>query len=430
MYIDRTIFKTLLGHRNNKKITILVGARQVGKTTLLNQLYKVLKAEQACLFLDLDLYADYEKASTYENLINTLRLNGYRESQKIPFFLFLDEFQRYADVAMVMKNIADHHPNIKIYASGSSSLGINSKIQESLSGRKRVVHIYPLSFDESLRFQDQMELIEQIKNLSDIRSEAIQKLLPELYHRLETFLIFGGYPEIVLAKPQDRREAFDGIFDLYVKKDLVDYLNVEKIKNAKLLIQTLAVNNGGETKYNELGQVAGLDYKTIKNYMDIMKETFLISIHTPWHTNPNKEIIKMPKTYFMDNGVRNYFINNFNDITLRADAGHLFEGFVISEMIKKGVLQESIKFWRTKNQMEVDIILDAGGRPIPAEIKYKPKVTTKDTRGLKKFLNQYPDTKEAYLINPGNNTHIDDIKLLTPFGLDEFLAPYFKGMGL
>ncbi len=430
MYIERTIFKTLLGHRNNKKITILVGARQVGKTTLLNQLHTVLKADHACLFLDLDLYADYEKAGTYENLINTLRLHGYREDQQPPFFLFLDEFQRYADVAMVMKNIADHHSNIKIYASGSSSLGINSKIQESLSGRKRIVHIYPLSFEESLRFQGQTALIDQIKNLANVRSDAIGKLIPELYRHLEAFLIFGGYPEIVLAKSEERREAFDGIFDLYVKKDLVDYLNVEKIKNAKLLIQALAVNNGGETKYSELGQVAGLDHKTVKNYMDIMKETFLISIHTPWHTNPNKEIVKMPKTYFMDNGVRNYFINNFNEITLRADAGHLFEGFVISEMIKKGVLQESIKFWRTKNQMEVDIILDAGGQPVPAEIKYKPKITSKDTRGLQKFRSQYPNAKEAFLINPGNNTHIDDIKLLTPFGLDEFLAPYFKGMGL
>lgn len=143
MYIERTIFKTLLGHKNNKKIKILVGARQVGKTTLLNQLHTVFKADHACLFLDLDLYADYEKAGTYENLINTLRLNGYRENQDSPFFLFLDEFQRYADVAMVMKNIADHHPNIKVYASGSSSLGINSNIQESLSGRKRIVHIYP-----------------------------------------------------------------------------------------------------------------------------------------------------------------------------------------------------------------------------------------------------------------------------------------------
>lgn len=164
--------------------------------------------------------------------------------------------------------------------------------------------------------------------------------------------------------------------------------------------------------------------------MDIMKETFLISIHTPWHTNPNKEIVKMPKTYFMDNGVRNYFINNFNGVALRADAGHLFEGFVISEMIKKGVLQESIKFWRTKNQMEVDIILDVGGQPVPAEIKYKPKISPKDTRGLQKFRTQYPHTKEVFLINPGNNTPIDDIKLLTPFGLDEFLAPYFKGMGV
>ena len=107
-------------------LTIKTGARQVGKTTLLRELYRVLKPDHLCLFMDLDLYANYEKVSTYENLINTLRLNGYNERQENLFFLFLDEFQRYADVSHVIKNIADHHLNIKVYASGSSSLGINS----------------------------------------------------------------------------------------------------------------------------------------------------------------------------------------------------------------------------------------------------------------------------------------------------------------
>lgn len=422
MYIERTIFKTLLDHQNNKKITILIGARQVGKTTLLNELYRVLKSDHPCLFMDLDLYADYEKVSTYEHLINTLRLNGYTESQENLFFLFLDEFQRYADVGNVIKNIADHHLNIKVYASGSSSLGINSNIQESLAGRKRVVQIYPLNFVEYLKFQNQSQLIRKLKNLSEIRSDAIQKIIPEIYPHLESFMIFGGYPEVALTRPHEREEVFNSIFDLYVKKDLVDYLNVEKIRNAKLLIQRLAVNNGCETRYNELGQITGLNDKTIKNYIEILKETFLISVHPPWFTNRNKEIVKMPKIYFLDNGVRNFFINNFSELKLRVDAPFLFEGYVISELIKKGISPKSIKFWRTKNRIEIDMIIERGGRQIPVEIKYKPKLMPKDLKGFKSYLTQYPHTENAYLVNLNNNTTQNGIRLLSPFDLDVLLA--------
>jgi predicted AAA+ superfamily ATPase len=418
MYIKRNIFTTLQDHQNNKKITILTGARQVGKTTLLSKLYNTLKSHHPCLFLDLDLYSNYEKASTYENLIGTLRLKGYRQEQKSMFFLFLDEFQRYKDISMVMKNIVDHHPNIKIYASGSSSLAISSNIQESLAGRKRIIHIYPLSFEEYLRFRKKEELIKQLTAIPELHSENINKLIPELYSQLGSFLIYGGYPEVALTRPNQRKEVLESIFDLYVKKDLVDYLKVEKIKNAKALIQTLAINNGCESKFNELGQVSGLDEKTVKNYIEILKETYLISVHAPWFTNRNKEIVKMPKIYFQDNGVRNYFINSFNPTTLRADAGYLFEGYVISELVKKGVPADTIKFWRTKAQVEVDILLDQNERQIPIEIKHKEKISRKDLKGLKRYMSIYPNTRNAYLINLSNNTSLDGIKLLSPFDLD------------
>jgi predicted AAA+ superfamily ATPase len=231
-------------------------------------------------------------------------------------------------------------------------------------------------------------------------------------------MIFGGYPEVALTTPHERQEVFSSIFDLYVKKDLVDYLKMEKIRNAKFLIQALAVNNGCETKYNEFGQITGLNDKTIKNYIEMLKETFLISVHTPWFTNRNKEIVKMPKIYFLDNGVRNFFINNFSELKLRADAPFLFEGYVISELIKSGISPKSIKFWRTKNQVEIDIIIDRHGRQIPVEVKHKLKLMPKDLRGIKRYLSQYPDTENAYLINLNNNTTLNGIRLLSPFDLD------------
>jgi predicted AAA+ superfamily ATPase len=428
MYIDRPIFHTLFEHRMNRKITILLGARQVGKTSLLQALYKTLQAEETCLFLDLDLYSNYEKVSTYENLMNTLRLNGYQEDQSRTFFLFLDEFQRYADVTLLLKNIVDHHPNVKVYASGSSSLVIRSKIQESLAGRKRIVFIHPLSFSEYLRFREKTEAIEKLHHLGSVRSKSLNQLVPEIYRELEDFMIYGGYPEVALAKVQDRPEIYSGIFDLYVKKELVDYLKVEKIRNAKLLIKTLAVNHGCETNYAELAQLSSLDEKTVKGYIEILKETFLVTVLSPWFTNRNREIVKMPKVYFSDSGVRNYFINSFNPLSIRKDAAWLFEGYVITELIKNGADPSTLKFWRTKNQMEVDLILDHGPKPIPVEIKYKQKITGKDVRGLKSFITQYPDTDKSYLANLNDNQTIFknmNCKLVSPFALDELLRTDF-----
>src|SRR3989339_20359 len=132
----RICFDSLLKQKKDKKISILIGSRQVGKTTLLKELHKIFGG----LFLDIDVFSDYEKVSSYENFINTLKINGYNQKQKVMFFVFLDEFQRYEDLTSVLKNIYDNHDNIKIFASGSSSLTIKSNIQESLAGRKHITY--------------------------------------------------------------------------------------------------------------------------------------------------------------------------------------------------------------------------------------------------------------------------------------------------
>ena len=191
MYIDRPIFKTLYTQKDNAKVTILIGARQVGKTTLLRALFDLLKDDYPCLFLDLDLYSNYEKVNTYENLINTIKLHGYQEKQEKPFFLFMDEFQRYADISMVLKNMVDHHKNVKIYASGSSSLAINSNIQESLAGRKRTIVVYPLTFKEFLDFTGNAEAADRLTRLHEIRSRTLDRLLPDLYRAFDDFLVCG-----------------------------------------------------------------------------------------------------------------------------------------------------------------------------------------------------------------------------------------------
>ena len=245
MFKDRRVYPELEKQKDNQKVTVLVGARQVGKTTLMRRLYDTFCKHYRCLFLDLDIYSNYERVSSYENCINTLKLNGYQGvGGDELFILFLDEFQRYTDISRVLKNLSDHHPDIKIYASGSSSLAINEQIQESLAGRKRVFRIYPLNFREYLHFIEQPDLIQKLDNLPNLKSDRLFELIPEAFRELERFMIYGGYPEVALVPDNEKQEVLASIFDLYVKKDLVDFLKVDRIQHAKALIRRLAVHHG------------------------------------------------------------------------------------------------------------------------------------------------------------------------------------------
>ena len=413
--IKRTIFEELLAQKDNAKISFLIGARQVGKTTLLKQLYEQLCAhdKNQGLFLDLDLFSNFEKVSSFENLLNLIKLNGYEENKKDYFYLFLDEFQRYADFSLILKNVYDHLKNVKIYASGSS-LQIKNQIQESLAGRKIINKIYPLSFLEYLQFKNNLNLINQVKNLKKLRGEELNKVTIELKKELEEFLIYGSYPEVVLTGDIEKPIILESIFDLYIKKDLIEYLNINKISNIKKLIEYLAINNGQKIKYDEISKVCSLTYKEVLNYLEILEETFLIKIVKPYYKNKNKELTKIPKSYFLDSGVRNYFIKNFNPRSVRADFGYLFEGFIISELIKKG--QDDLKFWQNKNNQEVDIVLDKK-EVIPLEVKFKENLKSDDEIGLNAFFREYP-SKKGYLINLSTQKLKKNIQFTLPYNLD------------
>lgn len=394
----RRIFERLLKQKDSKKISLIVGARQVGKTTLLKALYDEIRKDSKCLFLDLDVFSNFERVSSFDKLIGTLKLNGYSEKQKVYFYLFLDEFQEYSDMITIMKNVYDNYNNIKIYASGSSSLTIKSQAQESLAGRKKINYLYPLDFEEFLWFKE--EALEEFSNVKKLKGKELKKIAHKLSVLLDEFIVFGSYPEVVLQeKEKDKIEVLESIFDLYVKKDLVEYLKVEKILEVKKLIEHLAVNNGQKIKYEELSQICSLDFKSVINYIEVLKETGIVHIHKPFFTNKNKELVKIPKIYFIDNGVRNYFINNFNKPRIRDDRGFLLEGYVISELIKLGF--SSLKFWQDKNKHEVDIVIDLVHNQVPLEIKNKETLKADDFTGLKAFLKSYPNVKKGYLINTG-----------------------------
>jgi predicted AAA+ superfamily ATPase len=169
MRIKRKLLKRLLDLQESRKITVIIGPRQSGKTTLLKMIRDSIREQgYKTLFLDIDLFSEFEKIATFENIINTLKLHGFQEDGKEPFFLFLDEFQRYEDVSVILKNLYDHRQNLKIYATGSSSLTIKQSIQESLAGRKLIYNLYPLDFEEFLDFKNDAGFLFENFILSEI----------------------------------------------------------------------------------------------------------------------------------------------------------------------------------------------------------------------------------------------------------------------
>ena len=411
----RKSFQPLLQQKNDKKVSLLIGARQVGKTTILKALYEKIAGSPKALFLDLDIYSNYEKVSAFENFVNTLKLNGYNKTQSEFFYIFLDEFQRYPGLTLVIKNIYDNFDNIKIYASGSSSIKIKDEIQESLAGRKQTTYIYPLSFEEFLWFKEDEDAIQHLHNIRKLKGKHLTQLTSKLFAYLNEFMVTGSYPEVVLEN--DKTGVLESIFDLYVKKDLLEYLNVSKIGHVKRLIEYLAINNGQKIKYNEIGQICSLRYKEVLNYIELLIETYLVVSLRPFFSNKNSELVKIPKIHFIDNGVRNYFINNFNPVSRRNDSGFLFEGFVLSELLKSGIKTDIIKFWQDKNRHEVDIILDFVSKQIPIEIKYKENLKKDDFLGLKTFCDIYPDAHKPFLINLDRQERDKKYELILPYDL-------------
>jgi predicted AAA+ superfamily ATPase len=317
-----------------------------------------------------------------------------------------------------MKNVYDNLNNIKIYASGSSSLSIKDQVQESLAGRKKVNEILPLDFEEFLSFKQKDILIKNLTNIKTLHGDNLDVSLKEYHQLLKEFLVFGGYPGVVLETARNKKmEALSSIFDLYVKKDLVEYINAEKILPIKTLIEFLAVNNGQKIKYDEITRVTSLNFKEIKRYIELLKETYIIELLRPFYTNKNKEIIKIPKIYFLDNGVRNFFIKNFNDLSLRNDAGFLFEGFVFSEFLKAD--KRDVNFWQDKNGNEVDLIIKKDEKIIPVEVKFKKQLKSEDLRGLESFSKEYIHSTECYLVNIGSQKRLKNINFVLPYSLSK-----------
>lgn len=340
--IERDLYNVVNKRISDKKAIIIVGARQVGKTTFIEHILK----DKDYLLIDCD---DPTTKEQIENA-NTETLRRIIGNKTIVFF---DEAQRIKNIGLILKIIIDRIKHIKIFVSGSSSLDLQDRINEPLTGRKWEFSLFTLSWNE---------LVNQYGHLT-------------MMQQLETRLIYGSYPEVVTAVG-DEEEVLKQLSSSYLYKDILKLNEIRKPEILEKLLQALAFQVGSEVSFSELSNNLGIDKKTIESYIQLLEKSFIIFKLNPFSRNLRNEISTKRKIYFYDNGIRNAIISNFNSLSLRQDTGILWENFLVSERIKYlhyHRISANIYFWRTKQKQEIDFVEERGGKIYAYEFKYNPR---------------------------------------------------------
>jgi predicted AAA+ superfamily ATPase len=366
--IQRTIIKNIEREFFQKKAIVILGARQVGKSTLLKNM---LKNQENVLWLD----AENEDVSLiFENATAT-RLQSFFGNNK---FVVIDEAQKIDNIGSKLKLITDHIQEIQVIATGSSAFELRNKLNEPLTGRKFEHQLYPLSFVE---MKNSIGLLEEIR------------MLP---HRL----VFGYYPEVVTTQNSEEK-ILRLLSDSYLYKDILMLKGIRKPEKMQELLKALAWQIGSEVNYHELGNLIGLKSETVEEYIHLLEQSFVIYRLNSFHTNQRNEIKKGKKVYFTDLGIRNAIINDFSAFETRKDKGNLFENYIINEIIKDSEYNERFEkfyFWRTNEQQEIDLIIEKNGQLKTIKIKWNAKTKANLP---KTFSNKYPNT-DFTVINSQN----------------------------
>ena len=373
--IHRTLEENIRPLLGGNKAIIIVGARQVGKSTLLTQL---LGGQEDVLWLNGD---DMDVQALFRDMSST-RMRAVLGGKR---FLVIDEAQRIPDVGLRMKLVTDQIPATQVIATGSSSFELTSKVNESLTGRKREFKMFPLTFRELM---DDTSLLEELR------------MIP---HRL----VYGYYPEVV-CHPGEEKIVLKELSDSYLYKDILSLDSVSKPDKLMRLLKALALQIGSQVSYNEIGNLVGLDSKTVERYVDILEKSFILFRLGSFSRNLRNELKISRKIYFWDLGIRNAVIGNLAQIENRADVGELWENFAIAERLKRNAYRNSFAqswFWRTQQQKEIDYIEEEDGVLRAFEFKWndrKAKVKCPEA-----FASAYPDAR---------------FSIITPKNIEEFLG--------
>ncbi len=338
----RYIEEKISNKTSKGKAIIVVGPRQVGKTTLL----KTILGSKDYLFLD----GDNPKVRSLLDNPNTEEIKNIIGKHKL---VFIDEAQRIPGIGLTMKIITDQFKEVQLFTSGSSSFDLSNKINEPLTGRKWEYQLYPISWEEFENHHGYLYSEQQ----------------------LEDRLLYGFYPDI-LNNPGEEKSILKNLVNSYLYRDILAYSEIRKPEVLDKLVQALALQVGNEVNYTELSQIVNVDKNTISKYIDILQKGYVIFKLGSFSRNIRNEIKTNKKIYFYDNGVRNMVIGNFDPLELRTDRGAIWENFLISERIKQNEYKESLAktyFWRTKQQQEVDFVEDKAGKIYGYEFKWNNK---------------------------------------------------------
>lgn len=368
--IVRTLQQRIEENLFKGKAIIVIGARQVGKSTLFKQI--VNQREENVLSLNCDEPEVKEMLSG----INTSELKMLIGNHRI---VMIDEAQRVKEIGMTLKRITDNFPDVQLMVTGSSSLELQDRLNEPLTGRKYEYHLYPISTHELLE---------------DGGLLAVKQ-------SLEARLIYGSYPDVI-NHTDEAKELIMNIAGSYLYKDLLALEDIRRPVLLEKLLIALALQVGSEVSYNELAQTIGSDSKTVEKYIDLLEKCYIIFRLNAFNRNLRNELKKSKKVYFYDNGIRNAIIQNFAPLALRNDAGALWENFFISERIKAneyaGRYVRSY-FWRTTDQHVIDYIEEGDGVFTTFEMKWNPRRQMVKLPAI--FQKTYP-VKQMAVVTPDN----------------------------
>lgn len=368
--ISRLLQKTIESRLFAGKAIIVIGARQVGKSTL----FKLILEKQD--YKALQLNCDEPEVRDMLSNINTAELRLLIADNRI---VVIDEAQRVENIGMTLKLITDNFPDVQLLVTGSSSFELQDKLNEPLTGRKYEYHLYPISTAELM---------------------ASNGLLG-VKQTLEQRLVYGSYPDI-LNHADDAKELLMNLAGSYLYKDLLTLESVRRPVLLGKLLTALALQVCSEVSYNELAQTVGTDNKTIEKYIGLLEKCYIVFRLNGFNRNLRTELKKSKKIYFFDNGIRNAILQNFAPLSLRQDAGALWENFIISERIKRNHYSGRYVnnyFWRTTQQQEIDYVEECDGQFSIFEMKWNPRRA--NTQFPSSFLTAY-DVKEKAVVTPEN----------------------------
>ncbi len=356
--IERLIEKSFLKLLNKGKALVLIGARQVGKTTFLNDI-KINRNEVLSLNADIHQIRERLTNPTLQTISNTI--GNYK-------IVIIDEIQRIQNAGLLMKFLVDNFKDVQFIATGSSALEISDTVFEPLTGRHFLFHLYPFSLAELYPTQSPFEI----------------------ENELDFHLVYGSYPEICTTR--DMAEVMlKNLSGQYLYKDVLIWKDIRKPALLDKLLKLLAYQVCSEVSIHELANQLRVKSETVENYIDILEKSYVIFRLPSYSTNHRKEVSKMNKILFWDNGIRNAIIGDFSPLSSRNDHGLLFENFMIAERMKMNAyFRPEVKsyFWRNYHKREVDYVEVDQGNLSAYEMKWNAKRNHKIT---KSFSNQYPD---------------------------------------